>query len=403
MISDFNSAPPTGRRAALRALTSTAALALVAGCAGLDLGLQQTPQAPQQAAAPPSQNTTIGGGTVKAALILPLGTGGNAGQAAQAMRNAAELSLEEFGVANVQLIVKDDGGNAQGARAAAEAALSEGAEIILGPLFAQSVQAVGQVARQRNVPVIGFSTDSSVAARGIYLLSFLPETDVDRVVDFAASRGKKSYAALIPQTAYGNVVDAAFRTAVARVGGQIVVSERAPGDGDLGEVAKRVALGVGHADVLFLPGDAEFVVRAGQALAGAGINGKRVQFVGTGLWDDQRISQEATLQGGWFASPDRSGFRGLTSRYRAKYNSDPLRAASLSYDAVSLVAALVKTQGAAKFSDGSLTNTSGFTGVDGVFRFRADGLNERGLAVMRVTPTGPMVTAPAPKTFGSGT
>ena len=89
------------------------------------------------------------------------------------------MALAEFNSPNVQLLVKDDGGSAQGAQQAAQQALAEGAEIIIGPLFAQSVAAVGQVARGRGVPVIAFSTDVSVASRGVYLLSFLPESDVD--------------------------------------------------------------------------------------------------------------------------------------------------------------------------------------------------------------------------------
>ena len=121
------------------------------------------------------------------------------------------------------------------------------------------------------------------------------------------------------------------------------------------------------------------------------------------MWDDPRVFQDSALQGGWFAAPDRTGFRGFSARYRAKYQNDPLRAATLSYDAVSLIAALVKTQGAARFAEETLTSQSGFAGIDGVFRFRPDGTNQRSLAVMRVTPSGPMVTAPAPKTFGSGT
>jgi hypothetical protein len=64
----------------------------------------------------------------------------------------------------------------------------------------------------------------------------------------------------------------------------------------------------------------------------------------------------------------------------------------------------VKTQGPARFSEEVLTNQSGFAGIDGVFRFRQDGTNQRGLAVMRVTTSGPQVISPAPKTFtASGT
>ena len=140
-----------------------------------------------------------------------------------------------------------------------------------------------------------------------------------------------------------------------------------------------------------------------QTLAANGVNTRRAQLIGTGLWDDPRIFAEAGTQGGWFAAPEPSGFRAFSGRYRTRYGQDPLRPATLAYDAVSLVAALVKTQGAARFSEEVLTNASGFAGIDGVFRFRPDGTNQRGLAVMRVTTSGPQVISPAPKTFGSGT
>ena len=81
-----------------------------------------------------------------------------------------------------------------------------------------------------------------------------------------------------------------------------------------------------------------------------------------------------------------------------------MRTASLAYDAVALVAALVKTQGAQRFSEEVLTNSSGFTGIDGLFRFRPDGTNQRGLAVMKVSPTSGQVVSAPPKAFGaSGT
>src|SRR5262249_29749396 len=157
--------------------------------------------------------SAIGAGRIKVGLILPLSGAGNAGVAAQSMRNAAEMALAEYNNPDLQLLVKDDGGSASGAQQAAQQAVDEGVEIILGPLFALTVGPVGQVARARNIPVIAFSTDANVAARGVYLLSFLPETDVDRIVTFAASQGKRSFAALIPDNAYGTVVEGAFKQA----------------------------------------------------------------------------------------------------------------------------------------------------------------------------------------------
>jgi hypothetical protein len=137
------------------------------------------------------------------------------------------------------------------------------------------------------------------------------------------------------------------------------------------------------------------------ALTAAGANLRRVQLLGTGPWDNPTVFANATLQGGLYAAPDPSGFRQFSARYRAKYGSDPVRAATLSYDAVALVAALVKTQGAQRFAPETLQNASGFTGTDGLFRFRSDGTNERGLAVLRVTPNGGQIAAASLKTFGA--
>ena len=378
---------------------SAAAIALAA-CATQLGGGAPTPQPGE----PTSANASVGEGQVRVAMILPLSAQGNAGVAAQSMKNAAEIALAEFKGPNVQLLVKDDGGTPQGAQASAQQAISEGAEIIIGPLFAQSVSAVGQVARARNIPVIAFSTDASVAARGVYLLSFLPETDVRRIVEFAVSRGKRSFAALLPDNAYGTVVEAAFQQEVSRRGGRVLALEKYPPDANrMSEVVRRVAQAANQVDSIFIPDGADAVPQVVQALAADGVNLKRVQLLGTGLWDDPRIFSTAALEGGWYAAPESTGFRSFSGRYRARYGQDPVRTATLAYDAVALVAALVKTQGPQRFSEQVLTNPSGFAGIDGVFRFRPEGPNERGLAVLRVTPSGGQVISPAPRSFQPGT
>lgn len=373
---------------------------LVAACATQLGGGGTAPPAGEPAAAAQASD-----GQVRIALILPLTAQGNAGLAAQSMKNAAEMALTEFKVSNVQLLVKDDGGSSQGAQSAAQQAISEGAEIIVGPLFAQSVSAAGQVARSRNIPVIAFSTDANIAARGVYLLSFLPETDVRRIISYAASRGKRSFAALMPDNAYGTVVEAAFQQEVARHGGRVVVLEKYPHDANrTAEAVRRVAQAASQIDCIFIPDSPDAVPQVAQALAANGVDLKRVQLLGTGLWgDDTRISSEKLLDGGWYPSPEQTGFRNFSGRYRARYGQDPVRTATLAYDAVALVAALVKTQGMQRFSEQVLTNPSGFAGIDGVFRFRPEGTNERGLAVLRVTPSGGQVISPAPKSFAPGT
>ena len=251
---------------------------------------QPQPGAPQA----PGEIGTTGG--VRVGLILPLSAGGNAGTVAVSMKNAAEMALAEFNSPNVQLLVKDDGGNSGGAQQAAQQALAEGAEIIVGPLFAHSVGTVGAVARQRGVPVIAFSTDATVAARGVYLLSFLPESDVDRIVEYAIANGKRSFAAMLSEGAYGNVVEAEFKQVVARKGGRIVALERYSLDATRMQIpAKVVAQAAKGADAVFIPEGPEVVPSVVQALTAAGMT-KR-QLLGTGLWDDPRIFAETSLHG----------------------------------------------------------------------------------------------------------
>jgi ABC-type branched-subunit amino acid transport system substrate-binding protein len=320
------------------------------------------------------------------------------------MTNAAEMAIAEFKNPDIQLLVKDSGGTPQGAQAVTQQALDEGVRIIIGPLFAQSVSAAGQLARPRGIPMIAFSTDTNVAARGVYLLSFLPESDVHRIVDYAVTHGKRAFAALVPDNAYGAVVEAAFQQAVARRGGRVVALERYPlSPPAMQEPARRIAQGAARADAIFIPDNADNVPQVAQALAAAGVNMKRVQLLGTGLWDEPRIFATAALNGGWYAAPDPAGFRGFSQRYRGRYGQDPVHTATLAYDAVALVAALSKTQGPAAFSEQVLTNSSGFAGVDGVFRFRHAGTIERGLAVMKVTPQGGQVICPAPRSFQPNT
>jgi ABC-type branched-subunit amino acid transport system substrate-binding protein len=383
------------------ALCAVVAAAALAACT--DIGDRFGGAPPPQAPEPPPASM-IGAGQVKVGLILPLSAAGNAGVAAQAMKNAAEMALAEFKNPNIQLLVKDDAGQPATAQAGAQQAIEEGAEMIVGPLFAQSVSAVSQVARARGIPVIAFSTDASVATRGVYLLSFLPETDVRRIVEYAASRGKRSFAGLMPDNAYGAVVEAAFQQDVPKHGGRVVALEKYPLDQNkMTDPVHRIAQAGNRVDSIFIP-DNEDAPRIAQMLSGDGVNPKRVQILGTGLWgDDARISSSPPLDGAWYAAPDPAGFRNFSARYRARFGQDPVRTAALAYDAVALIAALVKTQGQQRFSEQVLTNASGFAGIDGIFRFRPDGTNDRGLAVMRVTPTGPQPISPAPKSFAPGT
>ncbi len=346
----------------------------------------------------PTAEVPVIPGKVRVALILPLSAGGNPGAVAASLKNAADMAVAEYPGSKVQLLVKDDRGAADGAREAAQQALAEGAELILGPLLAPSVAAVGSVTRPANRPVVAFSTDATVASRGVYLLSFMPETDVERIVEFAASRGKRSIAAMVPNTAYGNVVAAAFQEAASRRGLRVPALERYDRATVAGAAQRIAALG-DQADSLFLPENGDGMPAAAAALSAAGV---RYQLLGTSAWDDGRVLSNRVLQGGWFAGPDKAGFASFAARYPRPLRLRAHPRASLAYDAVFLAEALYGKMGSAGFSDATLTSADGIIGTDGLFRFMPDGTNQRGLAVFQVGSGSATVLSPAPRSFGAG-
>lgn len=394
-------------RASVSRFAAIAAVVGLAGCVSTSLpspggasddlaaGVPVDPVQSQPLPAPQGSNNSMGNGPVKVALILPLTQGAAPSAVGVSLRNAAELALSEAGNTDITLLVKDDQSTPDGARTAAQAAVSEGAELIIGPLFSPNVRAAAQVASGANKPMIAFSTDASVAQSGVYLLSFLVETYVDRIVDFAASKGKKSFAALIPDNDYGRIAEAEFQQVAARRGVRVMEIEHYQPQTVNAAVQKVAALG-NRIDGLFISDQAGAMPAVAKALTANGINSHKVQILGTGLWNDPRVLPLPALQGAWFAAPDNTGFNAFAARYRTKYGSDPARIATLSYDAVSLAVALAHKPGPDRFSSAVLTNHSGFNGADGVFRFEPNGLNERGLAIMQINNGKAVPLVPAP-------
>jgi branched-chain amino acid transport system substrate-binding protein len=374
-------------------LLSAAAAVVVSACAqsGLDQGMPQTASIGARAltAAKPSDAKAK---AVKIALILPLGGYGEPAQIARGMKQAAEMALFEADNPAIQLMTKDDGGTPAGAMAAADAAIADGAEIILGPLFGKSASAVAPIASRANVPVIAFSNDPTVAGHGVYLMSFLASEEVNRVVSYASGQGKKRFAALIPDTAYGKTIEPAFRSAVAKSGGDLVAVETYSADASgMLASAKKVVEIINTAeatgapvDALFVPAGQDQLSQLGPLLSYSGLTTGRLKLLGTSAWDVPILTRDDALIGGWYAASDPAGWTTFAEKYRRTFGTAPPRLATLSYDAMTMALALSANPGPARFSSENLTRSQGFNGVGGVSRLTADGLSSRGLAVLEI-------------------
>ncbi|MCB1508538.1 MAG: penicillin-binding protein activator [Hyphomicrobiaceae bacterium] len=351
----------------------------------------------------PSGPTTpvLGQGQTRVGLLLPASATGNAGgQVASAFRNAADLAVTELGGNDITLVAKDTLGTPEGARAAAAEALSEGVQMIVGPVFSPEVAAVSQITRPAGVPVIGFSTDATVAGQRTFLLSFLPASDARRVVFYAAGEGKRSIGALLPQNAYGQVMEAELRQAASAANMQVAQIERY----ELTTVGIQTAaatLGGNRSryDCVFIPEAGDVINLIVQTLATSGLTPESALFLGSGQWEDGRVTGNAGLVGAVYPGPARAGFEGFAGRYQARFGAPPIRNASLAYDAVTL-AALLSRSGGGRIDPAALTNPSGFNGIDGIFRFLSNGVCQRGLAVYKIAGGGQTeVASAAPRSF----
>lgn len=337
--------------------------------------------------------------TVKVALLVPLT--GNAAELGQGMLEAAQMALFDLGDDSFQLIPRDTKGTPGGASEAARDAIAEGAQLILGPLYSSSVGAVRPAVQGAGLGMISFSNNMSQAGSGAWTIGFSPDNQVRRVVSYARSQGIGRIGSLAPRDAYGDAVSTALNAAALDFGARVVRTERYdPAATDLSPAVQSLASGgPGSLDAVMLAEGGPKLRSVASLLPAFQIDPAQVRLLGTGMWDDPTLGSEPALVGGWYAAPDPAARRDFEQRFESIYGRRPPRLATLAYDAAALAAVLARNGGPAPFDMMALTNPNGFAGVDGIFRLRPDGLVDRGLAVMEVTPNGNRVIDPAPSSF----
>lgn len=369
---------------------------------------------------PPALRNPGSADAIRVGFLAPM-SGPNAALG-RALFEAAQLALFDLADNRLMLLPRDTEGSPEKAAAAASQVIAEGAQIIVGPLFANETAAAGGIARLRNVKVLSFSTDRSVAGNGVFLLGFTPDQQVERVINYARTKGMTRLALLAPDSAYGTAVSQAAELAATQAGSQLLKQERYPGDtADLTPVVRRFATALRAlpargmeeppvdgvdpnlprpVDALLLPEGGARLRALAPLLPFFDIDPRATRFLGTGLWDDPALGSEPALVGGWYAGPAPEGFADFGRRYEQAFGRRPPRLASLSYDATALVGILARrTDGGAMFDDTALLNTDGFAGYDGIFRFQSNGLVQRGLAVLEIQRRGSRVIDKAPASF----
>lgn len=329
------------------------------------------------------------------ALLVPT-TGANAG-VGQSIANAVNLAVIDTGGKRIRVTTYD---TATGAAAAAQRAISDGNRLILGPLLAEDARAVAPVAQRANVPVISFSNDASVAGRGTYILGYSPVQSIERVVSYAKSRGVVRFAALMPAGTYGERASRAMIRAVEDAGGQLVAMQSF--DRSRTSLSAAIAkLPKNGYDAIMLADSGRIAIQAVPLIRKGSSASARV--LGTELWNTETdLNAAPAMSGAWFASVSDGLYKQLAAKYRARFGTGPYRIASLGYDGVLLVTRIAQDwKVGSAFPVARLSDSGGFAGIDGAFRFDASGQAERMLVVQQVGAGGFTVVSPAPSNFGN--
>lgn len=383
--------------------------------------------------------------TIKAALLVPLS--GEHQHIGQAMLKAAETAMFNLGAQDYEILPRDTKGTPQGARAAFNSAVQDGADVVMGPLFASSAQAIKPLARRNDIKVFAFTTDWTVADDNTYIMGFLPFSQVQKIVSHAAATGMQRIGVFAPDNAYGRAVVKAYQSSALEYGLETVkivrypttssnISpiireftdydarveelnqlirplktelEKSPNNEELKAQIKELESqdtgGEPPYDAVLMPIGGEQAKAVANLLSFYDLDADEVTRLGTGLWDDPALATEPNMEGGRFAASSPDARKSFENQYRRLYGVTPPRLSTLAYDATALTVVLGRNrlvQGYSDtelFRDNDITNPNGFAGVDGIFRFRPDGLIERGLAILAFENRDIVILEPAPSTF----
>ena len=339
----------------------------------------------------PGAVESFGRGPVQVAMLLPLSGDPNLSGIGRSFANAAKLAMAFIEAnpnitENITITLRDTGSSANGAAAAASAAISSGARLIVGPIRTDAVMAAGAVARSSGVPLIGFANNPQAAGQGVYLLNLLPEMEMKRSLAYVKAQGRRGIAGAFPATEFGQAQETAFRQ-------QAVAAGFAPHSvytfTSASEAVQIVAQALPHIqssmiDTLFIPDRASAPAFAA-ALAQAGLDSEAVQLVGSADWEgDPAIMGTSQLAGAIYPALDQAGIGAIRNDYQQKFGAQPHPLATIAYTATILANVNTLSRANPPYAAPLLTAPSGFNGRDGAFRFLPDGRSEYALAIKQV-------------------
>jgi len=330
----------------------------------------------------PQAGQTLGSGSTKITMLLPLSAPGSAGENGRKMYDAARLAMSDLGDKLLTLTIEDTRGDGAYAKDMAVKAIVSGkAKAIIGPAELAAAQHIAKLSGSQRPPVLALA-DNFAGGPGVYSVRLSEADSAAAGAAAVASKGAKKFVLLVQAGANASAIEARVSNALSIYGAALAVTvPYSAADGGAKAVSDMGSLVDAPQAVIVASGDDS--PRALLAtLKAKGIPGKGVTLIGTNRWLEHPI--DPLYEGAYIATLDQSETGPIADRFKATYNYPADVNVAYAYDMVALAAGIASAAGPDGFTRQVFENPQGFRGSTGLFRFRADGSNQRSMPFFKV-------------------
>jgi len=355
---------------------------------------------------------------IQVALFLPFS--GKNKDLGFSLFNTATISLfynDSNGL--IDLVLFDSKDNPKDSEKVFKEIIDKKIKIVIGPIFSSSVEAIEKLALQNNITVISLSNNQNLINKtnkegGIFISGILPETQIEKIVNYSISQGKLNFAIIAPSNQYGKTITELFKRFVRAKQANFITSEFYDNSfKDLDRVVERTInafvipenlkknkndknIVINDYDriypqVILIPESGKTASKIIASIKKQNTQERPYQILGTSQWDDKSV-YDSNLIDTWFPAPENEKFSNLENFYYKKFDKFPPRIASIAYDMVALIAEIAnqkqgQTPAFKDFVEFKNGNINGYQGVDGTFRFLPNGLVQRNLSILKISVT----------------
>ena len=311
----------------------------------------------------------------------------------------SELAFFKMQNPNIELLYFDTAGGDKVIEAA-NSAISSDVDVIIGPLFSDSVKAIKPLFNELDIPILSFSNNIDVAEEGVWVLGYLPEQQIDQLVDFAVARGKQNFGILSSSSQLGKKITKSAVNKLTEYGlsPRTVLTISNIEDMDQNELLNKIKIFAQYIDTekdpLTLPppvfdtvliaGDTSFILQVAPILSYYDLGPDRALFIGIDRWNIPKMLNEPSLQNAILTLPTRPADEKFNKVWESEFKIDSNDLARISFDATALVIATANINSDASLSE-RLVGQPGFIGFSGQFKMSRTGLTERIFEIMKIS------------------